>query len=115
MSLLAERAGQVVVRVGGNTQDYATLVANTSDGRILEKESIDPNNPVSLGIHSPLTIYSIVPNADGYAYACLHGRPLVHDVEHLNLRKRQVVPRYGVSCRVESRFSDDLMRRCPLQ
>ena len=46
MSLLADRAGQVIVRVGGNTQDYATLVSNTSDGKILEKQSIDPNNPV---------------------------------------------------------------------
>lgn len=46
MSLLADRAGQVIVRVGGNTQDYATLVANTTDGRIIEKQSIDPNNPV---------------------------------------------------------------------
>lgn len=46
MSLLAERAGQVIIRVGGNTQDYATLVASTSDGRMLEKQSIDPNNPV---------------------------------------------------------------------
>ena len=46
MSLLAERAGQVVIRVGGNTQDYATLVDSTSDGKMIEKQSIDPNNPV---------------------------------------------------------------------
>ncbi|GJE89063.1 glycoside hydrolase family 79 protein [Phanerochaete sordida] len=45
MSLLAERAGQVVIRVGGNTQDYATLVPSTQDGKMIEKQSIDPNNP----------------------------------------------------------------------
>ncbi|GJE97918.1 glycoside hydrolase family 79 protein [Phanerochaete sordida] len=45
MALIADRAGQVVIRVGGNTQDYATLVANTSDGRMVEKQAIDPNNP----------------------------------------------------------------------
>ena len=60
MSLLADRAGQVVVRVGGNTQDYATLVPNTTDGRILEKESIDPNNPVSLTCHLSLRHRSLL-------------------------------------------------------
>lgn len=48
MSLLAQRAGQVVIRVGGNTQDYATLVPQTNDGKMIEKQSIDPNNPVSM-------------------------------------------------------------------
>lgn len=47
MSLLAERSGEVIIRVGGNTQDYATMVDSTSDGRVIEKQGIDPNNPVS--------------------------------------------------------------------
>jgi hypothetical protein len=72
MSLLAERAGQVVIRVGGNTQDYATLVANTTDGRILEKESIDPNNPVRLVLHSPLN-RPHSPDIDWNTHSCLHG------------------------------------------
>ena len=58
MSLLAERSGEVIIRVGGNTQDYATLVANTSDGRVIEKTGIDPNNPVSarsIAAHTRLT------------------------------------------------------------
>ena len=46
MSLITDRAGQVVIRVGGNTQDYATMVDSTADGRVIEKKGIDPNNPV---------------------------------------------------------------------
>ncbi|PSS11012.1 hypothetical protein PHLCEN_2v3308 [Hermanssonia centrifuga] len=47
MSLIIERAGEVQVRVGGNTQDYATLVGSTVDGKAIEKQSIDPNNPTA--------------------------------------------------------------------
>lgn len=46
MALIADRAGEVQVRVGGNTQDYAKLVDTIPDGRILEKEIVDTNNPV---------------------------------------------------------------------
>ena len=46
MSLITDRAGQVVIRVGGNTQDYATMVDSTADGRVIEKKGINPNNPV---------------------------------------------------------------------
>lgn len=46
MALIADRAGEVQVRVGGNTQDYAKMVDSTSDGRVLEKEQVDTNNPV---------------------------------------------------------------------
>ena len=47
MSNIAARAGKVQVRVGGNTQDFATLVESTPDGRILEKYVEDSKNPVS--------------------------------------------------------------------
>ena len=46
-SQIIDRAGQLLVRVGGNTQDYATLVDSTPDGKMLAKVSTDPNNPVS--------------------------------------------------------------------
>ncbi|KAI0698275.1 hypothetical protein BC835DRAFT_1335400 [Cytidiella melzeri] len=46
-SLLVERAGELLVRVGGNTQDYAMLVDETPDGGILGKVSVDPNNPTA--------------------------------------------------------------------
>ena len=46
MSLLAERSGEVVIRVGGNTQDYATMVDSVPSGGILVKIQEDTANPV---------------------------------------------------------------------
>ena len=48
MSNIIERAGSVMVRVGGNTQETAQLVNSTSDGRILEKDKAGSFNPVSI-------------------------------------------------------------------
>ncbi|KAF9228223.1 glycoside hydrolase family 79 protein [Gyrodon lividus] len=45
MANLRERAGSVYVRVGGNTQDYATLVSSTPDGAALEKYYSNESNP----------------------------------------------------------------------
>jgi hypothetical protein len=46
MSNIVERAGSVQVRVGGNSQEAAVLVMNTTDGRILEKDLTGISNPV---------------------------------------------------------------------
>jgi len=46
MTNIAQRAGGVRIRVGGNTQETAVLVASTSDGRILEKNLTGVTNPV---------------------------------------------------------------------
>ena len=45
MSTLAARSGEVHVRIGGNTQDYATLVDNLDQGRVIDKLSDDLGNP----------------------------------------------------------------------
>ncbi|KAF5353264.1 hypothetical protein D9756_008029 [Leucocoprinus leucothites] len=45
MANIAQRAGGVRIRVGGNTQETATLAANTPDGRILEKNLTGVTNP----------------------------------------------------------------------
>lgn len=47
MATLASRGGEVHVRVGGNTQDYATLVDYLDQGRVIEKLSQDTNNPTA--------------------------------------------------------------------
>jgi hypothetical protein len=47
MSTLASRSGEVHVRVGGNTQDYATLVDSLDQGNVIHKLSIDTNNPTA--------------------------------------------------------------------
>lgn len=48
MSNIQERAGAVHIRAGGNTQETATLVDSIADNKIIEKQGIDPNNPVSI-------------------------------------------------------------------
>ena len=48
MANLRQRAGSVRVRVGGNTQDTATLVASTPDGAALEKDYGSSQNPVRI-------------------------------------------------------------------
>lgn len=48
MANIRERAGSVHVRVGGNTQDYATLVDSTSHCSALEKYYNISSNPVIL-------------------------------------------------------------------
>ena len=48
MSIVAERAGAVHVRVGGNTQDTAYVVDSLPDGKFLEKNKEDSSNPVCL-------------------------------------------------------------------
>ncbi|KAI0830340.1 glycoside hydrolase family 79 protein [Trametes gibbosa] len=45
MSLVAERAGRVLVRVGGNTQDFARMVDVLEDGKAIEKQKVNTNNP----------------------------------------------------------------------
>ncbi|KAH8828847.1 glycoside hydrolase family 79 protein [Flagelloscypha sp. PMI_526] len=39
MQHIVQRSGGVNVRVGGNTQDYASLIPDLGDGRILEKDT----------------------------------------------------------------------------
>ena len=46
MSVMAERAGSVHVRVGGNTQETAVLVDSLPDGAMIEKDKLDSSNPV---------------------------------------------------------------------
>ena len=48
MSIIAERAGAVHVRVGGNTQETAFMVDSLADGKIMEKNKEDASNPVRL-------------------------------------------------------------------
>ena len=45
MATLASRSGEVHVRVGGNTQDYATLVDHLDKGNVIQKIAGDIGNP----------------------------------------------------------------------
>ncbi|KAG6848315.1 hypothetical protein H0H93_001260 [Arthromyces matolae] len=46
MANIQQRAGEVRIRVGGNTQETAVLVESTPDGRIIEKDINGASNPV---------------------------------------------------------------------
>jgi hypothetical protein len=48
MSSLVQRGGRVNIRVGGNTQDYATLVSSLPNGEMIQKEQTGNTNPVRL-------------------------------------------------------------------
>jgi hypothetical protein len=46
MANIKDRAGALHIRVGGNTQETATLVDSLPNGLILSKDNSDTNNPV---------------------------------------------------------------------
>ncbi|OBZ69575.1 Beta-glucuronidase [Grifola frondosa] len=50
MAIISERGGSVRVRVGGNTQETATLVSNLSIPGIIEQDSKDPTDPTGTPI-----------------------------------------------------------------
>ena len=78
MSLLTARGGAVHIRVGGNTQDYATLVDSLPDGKAIEKDKTNTTNPVRLKYlfmpHTQLLKKILDTNTD----ADFHPRDLVH-------------------------------------
>ena len=45
MANIKQRAGSVRVRIGGNTQETATLVASIADGKAIEKDKGSATNP----------------------------------------------------------------------
>ncbi|KAJ6545101.1 glycoside hydrolase family 79 protein [Mycena vulgaris] len=47
MSNVASRGGSVRVRVGGNTQETATLVSSLANGKIMQKQAQDTANPTN--------------------------------------------------------------------
>ncbi|KAF8162004.1 glycoside hydrolase family 79 protein [Pholiota molesta] len=61
MANIQSRVGRINIRVGGNTQETATLVPSTSDGRILEKDLAGVTNPTDTPplIFTPDLIYML--------------------------------------------------------
>jgi hypothetical protein len=47
MAILKQRGGEVHIRVGGNTQETATIVDSIPGGRVLTKAKGNSSNPVS--------------------------------------------------------------------
>ncbi|KAF5334902.1 hypothetical protein D9611_009930 [Ephemerocybe angulata] len=55
LSNLAERAGSVVIRLGGNTQEFATLVPELPDGRTFGKE----DSGTTQTTRTPAVLYTV--------------------------------------------------------
>ena len=91
MSNLQERAGSVMVRVGGNTQEQAQLVPSTPDGRILEKDKAGSFNPVSkLRLMSAPTCAHHI--SDKYPTIDIYPRTALHAEERFLPSQCSVVP-----------------------
>ena len=90
MSIIAEKAGAVHVRVGGNTQETAFVVDSLPDGGIIEKNKEDASNPVRTKSYSrdlektSSTRTDLLP--DVHAHSCAHSRPAIHASKHLLAR-----------------------------
>lgn len=71
MSNLEERGGTIHVRVGGNTQETASLVDYIPDYRDISKDYSRTSNPVSLNILYFICLqvvhYQLWWDADGYS------------------------------------------------
>ena len=50
MANIKQCAGQAIIRVGGNTQETATLVPHTSDGKMITKDQQSASNPTQTPI-----------------------------------------------------------------
>jgi hypothetical protein len=46
MANIKQRAGSVHIRIGGNTQDTASMVASLPGGKAIAKEATNTSNPV---------------------------------------------------------------------
>ncbi|THH33379.1 hypothetical protein EUX98_g814 [Antrodiella citrinella] len=55
VQLVVERAGRFHIRIGGNTQETARLTSFIADGKMIEKQGIDPNNPTA----TPALVYTM--------------------------------------------------------
>jgi hypothetical protein len=53
MANLQERAGHVLIRLGGNTQEYAAMVDHLDNGRAIAKEQANLTQTVRLRTSSP--------------------------------------------------------------
>jgi hypothetical protein len=76
MANLQARGGSVRVRVGGNTQDYATMFDSLPNGKMMEKEGQDTANPVRFPV---LTLAMLTPLVDENSGIVVHSRCSAHD------------------------------------
>ena len=80
MSNLEERSGGVVIRLGGNTQEYASMVDSLPKGATFSKSAFTSNQTVSslaMFPESILIVLSIFTDPDAGCF--VHDRYVLHD------------------------------------
>lgn len=94
MANIQQRVGRVDIRVGGNTQETATLVPNTSDGRILEKDKAGATNPVRyvfLFCRCTPSCFLITLSEDANSASYIYTRPNTNDARYFWICQRTLV------------------------
>jgi hypothetical protein len=82
MANIQQRAGHVMVRIGGNTQETAVLVDSTPDGKVIEKAGMGMANVVSGRLSVRNTGYSFS-HSDRLATIGIHYGIAGHDASNL--------------------------------
>jgi len=99
MATLASRSGEVHVRIGGNTQDYATLVDSLENGVVIQKLSEDTNNPTATPtLYFARDLLYMMSNISNFVpvkwylgeYLIPNLFPLVHTVPHRRSAQRYI-------------------------
>lgn len=98
MALITERAGRVYIRVGGNSQETASLVDSLPGGVAMSKDKTDSSNPVSLVsiLNHSITHTVLYSLTDRNTDLDIHTRDYLHACQRLIARQRQVVLRYAL-------------------
>ncbi|KAJ6561988.1 hypothetical protein B0H19DRAFT_1068685 [Mycena capillaripes] len=93
MSNLQARGGSVRVRIGGNTQETATMVSDLSDGKIMEKQGNATDYPLQMYtpplVYTPEVVYMLANISSLVNVQWYLGIPL-NDTQHLRLEIAEV-------------------------
>ena len=92
MSNVQARGGSVRVRVGGNTQDTATLEPSLADGKMMEKQSQDTANPVRFSSQRHARRLPAQP-VDPYSRVAIHAGCSLYACEYFFAGQRRMVSR----------------------
>jgi hypothetical protein len=97
MALLRERAGEVRIRVGGNTQESAVLVDSLPGGVMMTKQHLATGYVVRTSCMIPYSMtssfnYRFMNASDRYPDSSLHRRGFVYYGEHLGSCEYEMVP-----------------------
>lgn len=86
MSNLVQRSGRVNIRVGGNSQETAAMVQNTTTGKLIVKDTNNTQGTVSYSRHFSFVELNNPPDANAANY--IQRRFAIYDGQHFRAHKR---------------------------